>query len=126
MTKTAQMTYMKRNVSKKWLMQSTKVCLPFFIHIELHHETEIMYPYSQRSKSLSKAELNDITSKMDKMSKLRQLKGDNISVDFETGITADDMHNLTSNIMRRIKFYQLKKMRMGDFKRRARISLRQK
>ena len=47
-------------------------------------------------------------------------------MDLESGLTAEEMQNVKNSIMRKIKFEQLKKMRMGDFTRRARIMLREK
>lgn len=50
---------------------------------------------------------------------------DNNSVDFESGITANDMFDVKNDIMRRVKFKQLR-TRLVDFKRRAKIILREK
>jgi hypothetical protein len=78
------------------------------------------------SEPITQRDIYKKKQKLDKFHQLYILNGDNNSVEFQTGLSSADMHDIKNDIMRRVKFEQLKKMRMSDFRRRAKNALRQK
>lgn len=68
-----------------------------------------MYPYARRSKSLSRADMNRNKEKLDRLHKLLMLqRHSNSPMDMESGLSAADIHDIKSDIMRSIKLEQLK------------------
>jgi hypothetical protein len=75
---------------------------------ELKDKAENMFPYAERSQSITQAEMNSKILKLDKQKDMLLLNGQNAIEGVDSALNADDTHDIKNFIMRRVKLEQLK------------------
>lgn len=91
---------------------------------ELQAKSAMMFPYSKRNQSVQQVDIDQLIRKLDKQKDLHFLKGPHSIEMAENSLSQEEKKEVKNYIMRKIKMEQLKKMKMGEFKRQTRIRLR--
>ncbi|CAI2364681.1 unnamed protein product [Moneuplotes crassus] len=91
---------------------------------DLHKEAARMFPYSHHGERITKGKIQSMVNRLDLVKDLAFLKGANSLEVMEKGLNEQEKRNITNSIMRKIKYQQLKKMRMSEFKRQVKIAQR--